>query len=206
MAIVHLFLLTTALIWLQRRQPFGIHLLFGWRDRWASSSCSDLHEKNRTDTSGSELPTQKTLSCCRGLPEGNILHHHSLIHIHCHIVTLSHCPRRCTLTLQVFRVTTLKVGGQPVEAQKEEPVRHGMKRRGKQVAVQICPARARMLCTSSQSVNVEMMPMSTRSFPVHQHTKVGREHQQEHYLERWSKAPIFVKTSCMQIYILSKEV
>lgn len=46
-----------------------------------------------------------------------------------------------------------------------------------------------------------MMPMSTRSFPVHQHTKVGREHQQEHYLERWSKAPIFVKTSCMQIYI-----
>jgi len=63
----------------------------------------------------------------------------------------------------VFRVTTLKVGGQPVEAQKEEPV------------------RARMLCTSSQSVNVEMMPMSTRSFPVHQHTRVGREHQQDFF-------------------------
>ena len=44
----HSFPVTTALIWLQRRQPFGIHLLFGWRDRWASSSCSDLHEKNRT--------------------------------------------------------------------------------------------------------------------------------------------------------------
>ena len=40
-------------------------------------------------------------------------------------------------------------------------------------------ARARMLCTSSQSVNVDMMPMSARTFPVHQHTKVGREHQQE---------------------------
>ena len=43
----------------------------------------------------------------------------------------------------------------------------------------MCTARARMLCTSSQSVNVEMMPMSARSFPVYQHTKVGREHQQE---------------------------
>ena len=40
-------------------------------------------------------------------------------------------------------------------------------------------ARARMLCTSSQSVNVDMMPMNARTFPVHQHTKVGREHQQE---------------------------
>lgn len=38
-----------------------------------------------------------------------------------------------------------------------------------------------MLCTSSQSVNVEMMPMSARSFPVYQHTKVGREHQQEFF-------------------------
>lgn len=63
----------------------------------------------------------------------------------------------------VFRVTTLKVGGRAVEAQQPAPV------------------RARMLCTSSQSVNVEMMPMSARSFPVHPHTKVGREHQQEFF-------------------------
>lgn len=63
----------------------------------------------------------------------------------------------------VFRVTTLKVGGRPVEAQQPAPV------------------RARMLCTSSQSVNVDMMPMSARTFPVHQHTKVGREHQQEFF-------------------------